>query len=193
MVVPLLSLLDPQGSKVPKEQHGFLYRRVGIYEKIEQIIAPFFFEVFDGAVNGLSGLGKDIYAPMQIKDKMACSKTFNVFMRSSILMQAKSATGRQKAALTQIGNVTVIPEGYDVQQSTILGDIESAIAGWDVNVALVVGCGPSVGEPDASFASVGGDIQHCALSQGLRIVRHDPAVVGIDIARGGPRKIKHAF
>ena len=128
MVIPILSLLDPHYKKVPKEMHGFLYKRVGIYESINQIIAPFFFEVFDGNVNGLSGLGKDIFAPMQAKDKMACSKINNVFLRSSVLMQAKNATGRQKAALVQIGNVTVIPEGYDVQQSTILGDIESTIA-----------------------------------------------------------------
>lgn len=128
MVVPILGLMDPNNAKVPKELHGFLYKRVGIYESIKQIIAPFFFEVFDGNVNGLSGLGKDISVPMQLKDKMACSKVNNVFLRSSVLMQAKNATGRQKAALVQIGNVTVIPEGYDVQQSSILGDIESTIA-----------------------------------------------------------------
>ena len=142
MVVPILSLLDPQHKKVNKELHGFLYKRVGIYESIDQIIAPFFFEVFDGNVNGLSGLGKDIFVPMQLKDKMACSKVNNCFLRSSVLMQANSATGRQKAALVQIGNVTVIPEGYDVQQSTILGDIESTIAvGRDFDLMLQANTG----------------------------------------------------
>lgn len=137
MIVPVLGLMDPLEKKFKKEQHGFLFRRIGIYENIHQIIAPFFFEVFDGSVNGLAGLGKDIFAPMQLKDRMACAKVNNVFMRSSVLMQAKSATARQKAALVQIGNVTVIPEGYDVQQATILGDIESTIAvGRDIDLML---------------------------------------------------------
>lgn len=137
MILPLPDITDPGNKKVPKEQHGFLYRKIGLYDSVDEIITPFFYEVFDGSVNGLSGLGKDIFAPMQLKDRMACAKFFNVFMRSSILMQARSSTGRQKAALAQIGNVTVIPEGYEVQQSTILGDIESTIAvGRDLDLML---------------------------------------------------------
>lgn len=137
MIVPILGLMDPLEKKFKKEQHGFLFSHIGIYENIHQIIAPFFFEVFDGSVNGLAGLGKDIFAPMQLKDRMACAKVNNVFLRSSVLMQAKSATARQKAALVQIGNVTLIPEGYDVQQATILGDIESTIAvGRDIDLML---------------------------------------------------------
>ncbi len=137
MIVPVIGLMDPLEKKFKKEQHGFLFKRIGIYENIHQIIAPFFFEVFDGSVNGLAGLGKDIFAPMQLKDRMACAKVNNVFLRSSVLMQAKTATARQKAALVQIGNVTVIPEGYDVQQATILGDIESTIAvGRDIDLML---------------------------------------------------------
>lgn len=126
MVVPLggYSRID---SKTTDPNAGFLYRRTGLYEKVENIIAPFFFDVEDGSVNGLSGLGKDIFAPMQAKDRMRCAQVNNVFMRSSILMQAKSGSGRQKASLNQIGNVCVIPEGYEVQQSTVLGDIESTV------------------------------------------------------------------
>lgn len=121
---------------------GFLYRRIGLYGHPSQILAPFFFEVFDGSINGLSGLMKDIFAPMQLKDRMACAKVNNVFMRSSILMQAQTGSGRQKAALAQINNVCVIPEGYAVQQSTILGDIESTIAvGRDIDLMLQANTG----------------------------------------------------
>jgi len=136
-VLPLTRLMDPDGRKVPPEEHGFLYRRIGLYERPSQILAPFFFEVGDGSLNGLSGLGKDIFAPTQLKDRMACSKANNVFLRSSVLMQAQSGSARQKAALAQIGNVCVIPEGYAIQQSTILGDIESTIAvGRDLDMML---------------------------------------------------------
>lgn len=142
MVVPITQLMDPGNHKVPAAQHGFLYKRTGIYASIDEVLAPFFFEVFDGSVNGMSGIGKDILAPMQLKDRMACAKVNNVFMRSSVLMQAKSGTGRQKAALAQIGNVCVIPEGYEVQQSTILGDIESTIAvGRDIDLMLQANTG----------------------------------------------------
>lgn len=126
-IVPTGTQLTKAGGKADPSD-GFLYRRIGLYKDIENIIAPFFFDVEDGSVNGLSGLGKDIFAPMQNKDRMRCAQVNNVYMRSSILMQAKSGSGRQKASLAQIGNVCVIPEGYEVQQSTVLGDIESTVA-----------------------------------------------------------------
>lgn len=124
MVVPLGGY---DKGKAKDGDAGFLFKKTGLYDKLENVIAPFFFDVEDGSVNGLSGLGKDIFAPMQAKDRMRCAQVNNVFMRSSILMQAKSGSGRQKASLNQIGNVCVIPEGYEVQQSTVLGDIESTV------------------------------------------------------------------
>lgn len=126
MIVPLGGY-QKDSTKTGDKDAGFLYRRNGLYDKVEHIIAPFFFDVEDGSVNGLSGLGKDIFALMQAKDRMRCAQVSNVFLRSSILMQAKSGSGRQKASLNQIGNVCVIPEGYDIQQSTVLGDIESTV------------------------------------------------------------------
>lgn len=119
--------LTAQRTGVAKAKTGFLYRRVGLYERVNHIIAPFFFDVDDGSINGLSGLGKDIYAPMQLKDRMRCAQVNNVFLRSCVLMQARTASARQKAALSMIGPTAVIAEGYDIQQSTVLGDIESTV------------------------------------------------------------------
>lgn len=128
LIIPLMDVMDSKNTKQLKEKQGFIYKKIGAYKDAKELMASFFFDVDDGSVNGLSGLGKDIYVPMRLKDRLACSEVFNAFMRGSITLQPKSGSARLKASLAQIGNVNVLPEGYDVQQSTILGDIEGALA-----------------------------------------------------------------
>jgi hypothetical protein len=49
-------------------------------------------------------------------------------LRNSIVLQPKQALDKSRLNLLQIGAVTWLPEGVDVHQGTILGDIASTIA-----------------------------------------------------------------
>lgn len=111
-----------------KKEEKYLFKKVGRYDRWAQVVATFFFETLDGSWNGASGLGRDIYAPMEIKNRMHCSKYDAVFMRSGITLQAKTADSLQKTALVQVGAFNIIPPNYDVQQATILGDLEGLMA-----------------------------------------------------------------
>lgn len=112
-----------------KESKEFIYEKKDYSKKIERVLCPFFFEIMDGSWNGASGLGKDIFAVMQVKDRIHCAEVDNLFMRLSILLQAKTPSAMQKAGgLVQFGAVTIVPDGFEVQQSSILGDLQSAMA-----------------------------------------------------------------
>lgn len=107
----------------------WLYYKPGVADKVNQLLAPFIFEVETGSINGLGGILRDITDQVKVKNRMRCEQVNNVFLRSTVLMQAMSASSRVKSGLVTVGGgVTLIPEGMQVQQSTILGDIESTLA-----------------------------------------------------------------
>lgn len=105
----------------------FMFQGYDRYSRFQQLINPFFFEVLDGSWNGASGLGRDIFAIMQLKDRLACSQADSAFLRSSIVVQPRQALDKTRMQLMQIGPMTFIPDGLEVLQSTILGDIETPI------------------------------------------------------------------
>lgn len=115
------------------EKREFLYENIGRYDDFNQAICAFFLETGDGSWNGARGLGHDIYSIMSLKDRVRCSMVDLMFLRTGVNLQARTATSAQKAALIRYGPVNVIPDGFDVQQATILGDIESPVL---VNRAL---------------------------------------------------------
>jgi len=130
-------LIVLENATVEQGKAGFLFTGFSRYESVSQIICPFFFETLDDTCNGATGLGKDIMPIMQSKDRIRCAQLDNLFKRMSIVLQAKTAAGMNQIGLVQQGATTIIGPDYNVQQSTIFGDIESTIAvNRDMDVML---------------------------------------------------------
>jgi hypothetical protein len=107
----------------------YLYKKIGKFEEASQVIAPFFFEVRSGSWHGATGLGKDIYVPMIQKSRLRCGTLDAAHLRLGVTLQAKTAAALQKAGIVHMGGgYHVIGPDFDVQQATVLGDIESALA-----------------------------------------------------------------
>lgn len=112
---------------------AWLYQKIGRYNDFSEVIHPFFFEMEDGSWHGTSGLGKDIFAQMCVKDRLTCSSINSAMMRGALILQAKTPSAMKNAGLQMIGNAIVVPPDVLVQSSQVLGDIESQLA---VNQAL---------------------------------------------------------
>lgn len=117
---------EVQGSSGKTMPTGYLFKNHK-YDSFKEALNPFFFEVLDGSWNGASGLGKDIYAMMAIKDRLKCSVVDLVFLKCGISLKATSANALQKTQLVQAGVFNIIPDGYEVQEATILGDAKSGV------------------------------------------------------------------
>lgn len=105
----------------------FMFKAWDRYDCVQEILNNFFFEVADNDWNGVSGLGKDIFTIMQLKDRLACTQADSVFLRNSIILQPRQALDKTRMNLIQLGKVTYLPDGFEAQQSTLLGDITSTI------------------------------------------------------------------
>ena len=121
-------IVEERNRKKENDPEEFLFEDYGRFGKFQEVICPFFLETLDGSWNGAAGLGKDIYAPMELKNRLKCSAADLTFLRSNISLQARTANALQKTALVQAGAFNIIPPDYEVLQSTILGDVTTPIA-----------------------------------------------------------------
>lgn len=124
---------DTQGNDVPvpggkatkKLQYMFESRKKK--DSILESLVPFFFNMSNRTWNGATGLARDIYGPMQVKDRLACTQIGAAFLRNSLVLQPRQALDRSKLNLLQIGPVTWLPPNCEVHQGQILGDIAATI------------------------------------------------------------------
>lgn len=112
----------------PEYQDEFLFQRVGQYENWRQAIAPFFLKNSKGSWNGSSGLGKSVYAMLQVKNRLECSTDDLAFIATMIGLQSKSQKSVEQAALIPFGPFLMIPPDFDVQQATIRGNLEDPLS-----------------------------------------------------------------
>jgi hypothetical protein len=105
----------------------FLFKSVDRFDGFNQFIAPFFWETLDGSWNGATGLGHDIFSIMAVKDRVKCAAVDLMFLRTGINLQAMDAASQSRVNLIRFGPVNVIPSGFTVQQSTILGDMQAPV------------------------------------------------------------------
>lgn len=101
----------------------WLFRKDDASDDVRQLMASFFFEVENGSVNGLGGLGRDIFDIIKTKDRSLNEQVNAGFLRNTLLLQAQTASSQIKAGLFTVGaGVTIIPTGFAVQQSTVMSD-----------------------------------------------------------------------
>lgn len=105
----------------------FLFSKIDRFDNFRQVVAPFFFDKEDGSFHGCSAYGKDLFSICQTKDRYTMQILNSGWMRSMLLLQAKTPSAMQKAALQMISNAIVIPPDVAVQNSQVLGDITTGI------------------------------------------------------------------
>lgn len=122
LIVPEDKLPSRDGTK--SQSVEFLYQAVGEHGSMAEVISPFFFETLDGSWNGATGLGDELFHALEIKNRLNCTTVDSGFLGSSIILQAQDANSVDKASLIQIGPFSIIPPGFAVQQSTVMGNLQ---------------------------------------------------------------------
>lgn len=110
-----------------KIEPEYMFEDYACYDKFSHALAAFFFATLDGSWNGASALGRDIFSPMEIKNRLKCAAIDNSFLRSGITLQANDPEALTKTSLVQFGALNILPPGFSVQQATILGDVEGLL------------------------------------------------------------------
>lgn len=123
-----LNATDDANANASVRDPAYMFAAYDRYESLIDALPSFFFEASDGTWNSASGLGRDIYSLMQLKDRVFCTQAHSVMLRNSLVLQPQQALDKSRLNLLQVGAVTWLPEQVNVVQSSILGDIASTIA-----------------------------------------------------------------
>lgn len=110
-----------------KVEPQYMFEDYECYDKFRNAVAAFFFSTLGGSWNAASGLGRDIFSQIEIKNRLLCSATDNAFLRAGITLQAMTPEALAKTSLVQVGSLNILPDGYEVQQAQILGDVEGLL------------------------------------------------------------------
>lgn len=105
----------------------WLFKKPSAYQNMRQVIAPMFYETRRNSWNGSAGMAKRTYSSMELSNRFFCSTMDAGFLRAGITLQAKSQRSRQSTALVQVGAFNIIPPEYDVQQATVMGDLQGTM------------------------------------------------------------------
>jgi hypothetical protein len=123
-VVEMEGNSDPFGND--KLGDDYLFRAHNEFEKWDHCFWATFHENTDGSWNGASGLGKEIIAQIEIKNRVKCSMVDLGFMRSAINMRAQTAADwASGAAFKNMGPFNVFPPGLEpINAATYMGDLD---------------------------------------------------------------------
>ena len=119
-----------ENDSLPKlSDNDYLYFKQEVGADLTEILVTFFFEVHDGSLNALEGLGKKITPLMQAKDRICCGIADNTIMRQRVILQQKTASSVIKGGLVRVGSmIATIPPGFEAVTAQLFGDIEGSIA-----------------------------------------------------------------
>lgn len=106
----------------------FLFKKTNHWERVQDFMNTFILEPREGSINGLSGIARDIYQQMLVKDRLQNALVDNGFLRSAMIMQATDASGYEDASVVMMGSQIIVPPGMNIQNSQIIGDVETALA-----------------------------------------------------------------
>lgn len=130
-------LIVTEGDRATKEDQSgmeceFLLESRGKYKKMREVLPAFFFETLDGSWHGANGLAKDIFQITELQNRTLCSAVDLTFMRCGITLKSRTAEAAQKMNLIQMGIFNLLPPDVEPQQSTILGDVASPVAMYEL-------------------------------------------------------------
>lgn len=117
---------DHAGSE--KEPLEYLFFKKGVTEDIYDLICPFYFTTEGNGVNGVDGLARQIFGSVSVADLMTNKIVDGALLRALALLAPTTQSSSVKGGITQVGNVMMLPWGFNAQPATVLADITGPIA-----------------------------------------------------------------
>lgn len=108
-------------------QNDFLFSKLNRYNSISEMLVPFFYDIGDGTIHSINGLGKNIFPYIEIFNRLRCREVDGAMIASSLLLQAKDASQTSKAQLIELANLKILPPGMEVKMTNMGDGIEATV------------------------------------------------------------------
>lgn len=105
----------------------FLFSKLNRYDSINDMLVPFFYDIGDGTIHSINGMGKNIFAYCDIFNKLRGREVDGAMLASSPLLRFKDASQTTKGQLMQIAAMSILPPGMEFVQSQIGDGIQATV------------------------------------------------------------------
>lgn len=99
----------------------FLFRKIGRYEKWQQVIHPFYYDIGDGFHHSVKGLAIKAYSALETYNRLQCHLVDAAFFGSALHFQARDGQSAENLSITPMGPYIWHPPGAEYLPTVQLG------------------------------------------------------------------------
>ena len=117
------AIIDERADKA-----AFMFRKVGRFNSWQECLHPMFYDKGDGTYHSIKGMGVKMYSALELKNRLRCANVDSAFLTTSLVVQADGEDSLNKTAMVSVGNLTIMPPGYNLIQRQLSGVLEPSMA-----------------------------------------------------------------
>ena len=110
------------------DKAAFMFRKVGRFSGWQECLHPMFYDKGDGTYHSIKGMGVKMYSSLELKNRLRCANIDSAFLSTSLVVQPDGEDSLNKTAMVNVGNLTIMPPGYNLIQRQIAGVLDPAMA-----------------------------------------------------------------
>ncbi len=128
VIVTESELIPTNNNAEPPKDIQFLYRHVDCYKDFNEALVVFFQDIGEGTWHTVRGLGDISHKHIELINRLMCRTFDGAFIEGSLVIKPGTTRNGDKLQLVQMGPVTMLPAGAEIQQTKVAGFIEAPLA-----------------------------------------------------------------
>lgn len=122
MIVTETELAETGGDNGVRD--GFLFKDPNAYDSYDQCIIAFFQNIGDGTWHSVRGIASKAFKHLECSNRLKCRMLDGSFIESSLVLKTGTTKNAEKLQLMQVGPVTYLPPGAEIQQTKVSGFLD---------------------------------------------------------------------
>lgn len=106
------------------EEMSFVFEDEGRFDKMSCAIQVMLFDIGDGFLKSVRGLGKELFHPSHVSNQLINDLLNGVKIASGLIVKSSSQAAAQRGQIIRRGPVTILPEEYEPQQHQVFPTLQ---------------------------------------------------------------------
>lgn len=113
---------------VEKKDEAYLFKHIGRYDTFDEALVVFFQDIGEGTWHSVRGIGDRAHKHIELLNRLMCRMFDGAFIEGSLVIKPGTTRNADKLQLVQLGPVTLLPAGAEIQQTKLAGFLDGPMA-----------------------------------------------------------------
>lgn len=114
--------------QLEKKDETYLFKHISRYDTFDEALVVFFQDIGEGTWHSVRGMGDMAHKHIELENRLMCRAFDGAFIDGSLVIKPGTTRNADKLQLVQLGPVTLLPAGAEIQQTKLSGFIEAPLA-----------------------------------------------------------------